>query len=449
MTAEEINFDGIVGPTHNYSGLSYGNIASIEHKSMTSSPKQAALQGLDKMKFLADLGIKQAVLPPHNRPHIPTLHRLGFTGSPEQVIAKASKEDRDLFWACCSAAPMWTANSAIVSPSSDTANGRVHFTPANLSSKFHRSLEHQTTGRVLQAIFPSPLYFTHHPALPPGKHLACEGAANHLRFCHEYGGMGVEMFVWGAYGLRQNTLASKNFPARQTFEASEATARIHGLYPERTIFAQQSPTAIDAGVFHNDVASVNNGNLFLFHEQAFVGMATVLQEIEEKVKRYCDTEIHLIKVPTQSVSIADAVQSYLFNSQIVTLPNQSIVMIVPTECQEVPSVSEFLEDLLQSPENPIIDIHYLPLRQSMRNGGGPACLRLRVVLNEKELDATNPNVFLTDKLYQQLKEWIETYYRDELTPHDLADPQFYHTNEEALDALSRLLNLGNIYDFQQ
>ena len=27
--AYEVNFDGLVGPTHNYAGLSYGNVASL------------------------------------------------------------------------------------------------------------------------------------------------------------------------------------------------------------------------------------------------------------------------------------------------------------------------------------------------------------------------------------------------------------------------------------
>ena len=58
----EANFDGLVGPTHNYAGLSVGNVASLNNAKNTSNPKQAAKQGLAKMKALADLGMVQGVL---------------------------------------------------------------------------------------------------------------------------------------------------------------------------------------------------------------------------------------------------------------------------------------------------------------------------------------------------------------------------------------------------
>src|SRR3954449_10665729 len=96
MTEHEVNFDGIVGPTHNYAGLSFGNVASMSHRRAVSSPKQAALQGLAKMKFLHGLGVMQAVLPPHERPHLPTLRRLGFTGDDADILAKVVREDPTL-----------------------------------------------------------------------------------------------------------------------------------------------------------------------------------------------------------------------------------------------------------------------------------------------------------------------------------------------------------------
>src|SRR5437762_7539014 len=137
MPLHQVNFDCIVGPTHNYAGLSYGNVASMKHKHAVSSPRAAALEGLEKMRFLASLGVRQAVLPPHERPHLPTLRRLGFHGSDAEVLAKVHKENPVLLAAASSSSAMWTANAATVSPSADTADGRVQFTPANLLTQFH------------------------------------------------------------------------------------------------------------------------------------------------------------------------------------------------------------------------------------------------------------------------------------------------------------------------
>lgn len=436
MTSYEVNFDGIVGPTHNYSGLSYGNVASINYQQSVSNPKQAALQGLNKMKFLADLGIKQAVVPPQHRPHIATLRALGFTGSDQDIIRRAFKESPSLFFSCCSASSMWTANAATVSPSSDNADGRVHITPANLSNKFHRSIEASETAHFLKSIFPDGKHFVHHSALLAGNGLADEGAANHTRFCKTFGEGGVQLFVFGRYAL--GTAATESplkYPARHTFEASQTIARLHQLRREMTVFAQQNPLAIDAGVFHNDVISVGHENLFFYHELAFVNTDAVVEEICEKMESHCNTKMTLIKVSAKQVPLEDAVKSYMFNSQIVSSPDQKKVLIAPTECQNVPSVKAFFDTM------PIDQIHYLNLRESMQNGGGPACLRLRVVLNEKELAATHQHIFLTDALYKRLTDWVQRHYRDSLRPEDLADPQLYMESENAMSDLKHILKL--------
>ena len=137
QTGFEVNFDGLVGPTHNYAGLSSGNVASTSNKGDTSSPKAAAKQGLKKAMSLAELGLKQGVLAPHARPDLKTLRRLGFTGSDTEVIERAGKKAPEILAACYSASAMWTANAATVSPSADSSDGKVHFTPANLNNKFH------------------------------------------------------------------------------------------------------------------------------------------------------------------------------------------------------------------------------------------------------------------------------------------------------------------------
>lgn len=447
LNGYEINFDGIVGPTHHYGGLSYGNVASMEHQQLPSNPKAAALQGLQKMKFLMDLGIKQAVLPPHERPHILTLRNLGFTGSDNNIILAASQAIPEIFLACCSSSAMWSANAATISPSRDSQDGHVHITPANLSSKFHRSIEPPTTALVLKAIFHDANHFIHHPILPPGSHFADEGAANHTRFSDGAASAGVQLFAYGRRAFKQ-AVTPQIYPARQTFEASQAIVQRHQLHPDRVIIAQQNPQAIDAGVFHNDVISVGHETLFLYHTAAFVDTEAVIAEIRQKVERHCKKNMILLPVDETRISIREAVATYLFNCQIVTLKDQSMVVIAPSECEETQCVKNFLESIVQDPLNPIGAVHYFNLRESMCNGGGPACLRLRVELTEEELAAANPSVFLDDKLYEALAAWVHRHYRDRLLPQDLVDPELHVESQHALDELSQLLQLGSIYSFQ-
>lgn len=443
----EVNLDGIVGPTHNYSGLSYGNIPSAQHQYSSSNPKEAALQGLEKMKFLADLGLVQGVLPPQERPHLPTLKALGFSGTDSGIITAVFAQAPELLYAVSSAASMWAANAATVCPSMDSIDQHVHFTAANLSSKFHRSIEYKTTERVLKAIFKNPIYFKHHQTLPP-THFSDEGAANHSRFSGQYGMTGVQLFVYGKRTFTENSLGPKVFPARQSYEASLAISRLHQLYPDRVVFAQQHPAAIDAGAFHNDVVAIGNLNFFLFHELAFIGKEAIIEEIKLKVAKSCDTEMIFCEVKNEQIPLQDAINSYLFNSQIVDVPETGMCLIAPLECQENERIRKYIENMLQSKENPIRQVHYFNLRQSMHNGGGPACLRLRVVLNENELSAAHPHVFLNDLLYRKLTDWVKKHYRDRLVPKDLADPHLLLESQHALDDLTKILQIGQIYDFQ-
>ncbi|WP_448216044.1 N-succinylarginine dihydrolase [Endozoicomonas sp. 2B-B] len=441
----EANFDGLVGPTHNYAGLSLGNIASTHHQSAPSNPKQAALQGLAKMKALHDMGLVQGVLAPQERPDVYTLRKLGFSGSDEQVLAEASRQVPKILAACSSASTMWTANAASVSPSADTTSGTVHFTPANLCSKFHRSIEHEITGRILKAVFSSEEHFTHHPALVSSSHFGDEGAANHTRFCQNYGDEGVEFFVYGRYSFDDARPAPTKFPARQSLEASQAVARIHQLNTSRTVFAQQNPEVIDQGVFHNDVIAVGNRNVLLCHEKAFLNQAQVYNDLKNAYGR---DDFCIIEVPESQIRLETAVKSYLFNSQLLSTSDRDMTIVVPSDCQSDRQVATYLEGLVAS-DNPINDIKVFDLRQSMNNGGGPACLRLRVVLTSEELAATNQACLINDTLYVTLCHWVEKHYRDRLTEADLADPELLIESRTALDELTGLLKLGSIYQFQQ
>ncbi|MEI6003293.1 N-succinylarginine dihydrolase [Paraburkholderia bengalensis] len=446
MQAIEANFDGLVGPTHNYAGLSFGNVASQNNDKSIANPKAAAKQGLRKMKQLADLGFSQGVLPPQERPSMRLLRELGFSGDDASVIARVAQNAPELLAAASSASAMWTANAATVSPSADTHDGRVHFTPANLTSKLHRAIEHQATARTLRAIFADPARFVVHEALPGTPALGDEGAANHTRFCAQYGAKGVEFFVYGRSEYRRGA-EPKRYPARQTFEASRAVAHRHGLADDATVYAQQTPEVIDAGVFHNDVIAVGNARTLFCHQLAFVDQNAVYDELRAKLSKL-NGEFNVIEVPEAQVTVADAVSSYLFNSQLLLNRDGRQVLVVPQECRENPRVAAYLDELVASTA-PIDDVLVFDLRESMKNGGGPACLRLRVVLNEAERGAVTPGVWIDDTLFARLDGWIEKHYRDRLAPTDLTDPQLLVESRTALDELTQILGLGSLYDFQR
>lgn len=446
MSAHEVNFDGLVGPTHNYGGLSYGNVASQSNSQAVSSPKEAALQGLAKMKALMEMGFQQGVLAPQERPNVAALRSLGFVGTDAQVIEKAARDAMPLLAACSSASSMWTANACTVSPSADTADGRVHFTAANLNCKFHRSIEHPTTSRVLAAMFADERHFAHHAALPAVAQFGDEGAANHTRFCKGYGEAGVEFFVFGRSAFDSRFPAPSRYPARQTLEASQAVARLHGLSGAGVVYAQQNPAVIDQGVFHNDVIAVGNGEVLFHHQDAFLETDKVLAELHDKLGRV-GGRFQAVCVPREAVTVEDAVRSYLFNSQLLSRADGSMLLVVPEECRNNARVWHYLQTLTAE-DGPIREVKVFDLKQSMQNGGGPACLRLRVALKDNELAAVNPGVILTPSLYDTLTAWVEKHYRDRLSESDLADPQLLTECRTALDELTQILKLGAVYPFQ-
>jgi len=439
----DVNFDGIPGPTHNYSGLAHGNLAAEKNARLVANPREAALQGLAKARALAARGYAQAVLPPHERPDVAALRSLGFSGRDGEVVARAAREAPQLLAACSSAAAMWVANAATVSPSADTADARVHLTPANLVSHFHRSLEAATTTRVLRAIFADPKHFEVHAPLPAAPQFGDEGAANFTRFAAGGETGGVELFVYGRAAFDATAPAPQRYPARQTREASAALARRHGIDPARTVFAQQLPAAIDAGVFHNDVIAVGHGTLLFCHEQAWVAQDSVIAELRAKV----GAAFAPIVVPADAVSLADAVATYLFNGQLLPRAEGGYLLVAPSECRENPRVAAYLDELLQG-GRPIEEMLTFDLRQSMRNGGGPACLRLSVTLTAAERAAIPARVFLDDALATDLDRWVRTHYRDRLAPEDLGDPALVDESRRALDELTRILALPAVYPFQ-
>lgn len=448
----EVNFDGLVGPTHNYAGLSYGNVASTSNVGSVSRPRAAALQGVAKMRRLLALGVPQGVLPPHERPHIQTLRAMGFSGDDARVIEAAAKADPVLLAQVCSASPMWTANAATVAPAPDTHDARSHFLAANLVSMFHRSIEHQTTTRILGAIFSNADRFVVHPALPSSPATGDEGAANHTRLWDDSKSgsptTAIHLFVYGVAASEKSARKPVKFPARQTLEASRAAARTLAINPDsaRTLFVQQNPDVIDAGVFHNDVIAVGSGRVLLYHQEAFVSEDATIAEIRALLPALVP-----IRISTDEVSVVAAVRSYLFNSQLLALAPDRYVLLAPLEAQNEPTVRAAIERIVADPANPLSEAVYLDVRESMRNGGGPACLRLRVPLSTVDLQAVTSGCVMDESRLTALEAWINSHYRESLTPADLADPSLLRETRDALDALTRpeLLGLGTIYDFQR
>lgn len=436
--AHEVNFDGLIGPSHNYGGLSDGNLASAANAGDVANPREAALQGLEKMRMLVRHGLVQGVLPPLPRPNLDLLVSAGFHGTDAQIIEQAARTAPRLLKAAYSASSMWTANAATVSPSADTRDGRLHLTTANLSTMLHRSQEHPDTTASLVSIFADDERFAVHGALPMHPDFSDEGAANHVRLCASHGAAGVELFVYG----RDAGESMAGFPARQTRLASESVARAHGLDPARSVFIRQSRAAIDAGAFHNDVVSVGALDTLFFHELAFENSEAALSDVRSAAAGVFDFKP--VMVPADEVPIEDAIRAYLFNSQLLKLPGEDrLVIVAPTETEETDSTRAYCERLVSS-NGPIGKVIYADVRQSMRNGGGPACLRLRVAMTDDEIDACHQGVLLDEDTIDDLQAVVRKTYRDRLEAPDLADPEFANECRTAREALLEVLDLQGL-----
>ncbi|MEG3176213.1 N-succinylarginine dihydrolase [Sphingomonas sp. RB3P16] len=423
----EINFDGLVGPSHNYAGLSFGNIASASNAGAVSSPRAAALQGIAKMRHMLALGLPQGLLLPHDRPDATWLRTLGFAGDDDAVLAAAWRETPDLLRNVAAASAMWTANAATVSPAPDTGDGRCHLSVANLSTMLHRSLEAPQTARQLRLAFGDTQHFVVHDALPAA--LGDEGAANFMRLAPTHGARGIELFV---YGVRRDT----GFPARQNKLASAAIARRHGIDPADLLLVEQSAAAIAAGAFHNDVVAVANETVLFTHEQAFEDPKVVYAFIRERLP-----EAIIVEVPAARVSLEAAIASYLFNSQLVTLPDGGMALIVPGECRAQPEVWAWLQELIAG-NGPIRSVEILNLRESMRNGGGPACLRLRVAVDDAAHAAIDPRFLLDPARCDQIEALVDRHWPERIAPADLGDPALWQQCRSARAALLALLGFG-------
>lgn len=414
MSLREINFDGIVGPSHNYAGLSLGNIASASHKGDPSYPRAAALQGVAKMRHNLGLGLAQGFLLPLPRPNRAFL----------EAIAPDEDTPPALVAAAWSASSMWTANAATVSPAPDTRDGKCHLTPANLVTMPHRAQEWQDTKAQLDLTFGGDGFVVHDAVMPS---FGDEGAANHMRFCEGHDAPGVEVFVWGRQGGR--------FPARQHEQASRIVARSHGLDPARAVFIEQNPEAIAAGAFHNDVVSVANERVLFTHERAFADQAGAYDAI-----RAAFPALQVVEVPEASVSLEEAIRTYLFNAQLVSLPEGGMALVVPSECRESESVWSWVETMLGS-NGPIRQVLPVDVRQSMANGGGPACLRLRVVADP---DAVDSRFMVDEAKAERIEQVVAQTWPEQIDPADIGSDGLARSVIDARRALLDALELSEL-----
>ncbi len=430
---------GLPGPTHNYGGLSGDNVASSLNRGSVSSPKQAALQALELVRLLRSLGVVAAVLPPQIRPHLPVL-REHFSGSDDEVIREAARQKPALLEKMTSSSAMWTANAATVTAASDSTGGKLHLTVANLHTNLHRRIEAADTHRVLSAIFKTVPHAQVHAPLDAGRGVRDEGAANHMRLAPNHSASGLNVYVYGADG-------SKDDPptARQTLSAFQEITRQHEVPAERALFIKQHPDVIRSGVFHNDVIAVSNGNVLLAHESAYAGGMADIQRISDHYQRLTGESLHALVISRAQLEVEEAVHTYFFNSQIITRPDGGMTVIAPTETRDLYAgkAARVMESLARGSDNPIDDIRFADLRQSMNNGGGPACLRLRVVMDEVQIAAikASVNVLADDALLSGLEEIITSQYPAELEPQMLGNPELYHRCRAILARMSSLMKL--------
>ena len=435
----EINFDGIIGPTHNYAGLSQGNLASQKNLHQTSNPQAAALQGLDKMRLIMEQGIPQGFFLPHERPHLPTLRKLGFGGTDEEVINQVAKKNPALLKNIYSASSMWAANAATFSPSIDSYDQNIHITPANLNSMFHRSIEHEFTKVQLELMFGVAAQV--HAPIKNISGYGDEGAANHLRVSAQHLKPGFQIFVFGssAFEVHQGIIA------RQAEEISQAVSTQHQLDPDRVLFLKQNEQAINSGSFHNDIVSLANEEVFIFHQEAFadrVELERVLHHLKDHVMGF-----HPIEILSEDISLDNLVSSYLLNSQLITVKNNEMMMLLPEEVQNHPNCMRWLDEIRSS--SPIKHLEFVDIRQSMMNGGGPACLRFKTVVNSDEFDQINKKFILSPEKLMNMRALVSKHFRDKLNPEDLLDIKLMQESFSFLDELTQLLELGCIYHFQK
>jgi len=424
---------GLPGPSHFFGGLSPGNIASLAHAGQRSHPRAAAQQCVTLMRQVVALGRPVLLLPPLPRPDFNFLAACGFSGELREVVIRAHIEAPRLLQMAWSSAAMWTANLGTVAPGTDS-DGITRLVLANCAATAHRSREAELRLPQLQALFATVPRLRIEAAIPGLVALGDEGAANHTRLCVAaapgYAGpaTGVHLFVHGtAAGLSPERLP-QHFPARQTLAASMAVARRLDIPAPLCLHARQHPSAIDAGAFHHDVIGVGDGHRLLLHQHALVDQDRVLLQLRMLVPG-----LEIAEISAEELSLTEAVGSYLFNSLLL-----GDCLVAPQQCR-TGKPAAVIERLLA--RGFIRQVDFVAVDESMANGGGPACLRLRLPLDTQQWAAVPAGMRMDPAQLDVLAAWIDRHYRSDVTLEDLADSDLPGEHACALADLSHLLAL--------
>lgn len=183
-----------------------------------------------------------------------------------------------------------------------------------------------------------------------------------------------------------------------------------------------------------DAVAVSNENVLFVHSHAFEEREWIYDTIRKSVP-----SVQIIEAPVDRVSLADAVSSYLFNSQLVTLPDGQTALIAPSECRENAAVWAWLNDSIVG-QTAITRIEVIDVRESMRNGGGPACLRLRVAMSDAAVVAVDQRFLVNESTCDRLERIIEGHWPEQIAASDLSNAELWATCRAARQTL--LATLG-------
>ncbi|AMV32107.1 N-succinylarginine dihydrolase [Pirellula sp. SH-Sr6A] len=440
----EFNIDGLIGPTHHFGGLGVGNVASESNRNKIAHPRSAALEGLSKIRKLYELGVPQFYLPPPGRPNWDWMMALGFQSQDAKDWSRCAKQFPSLFSSSLSSSFMWMANAATCSSRVDTTDGIGRLVIANLAASLHRGQESPERHHQLRHLFQRLDTIEVIEALPSLVPLRDEGAANAMRCWNPSNHQGIYVFVFGEtyQGITRSIASGETrvqrgvYPSRQTSLASQLIARSLRIPDSRSVFVQQHPQAIDAGVFHNDVIATSHEDFLLLHERAYLDQSTELDRISETFRKECGGELSIFVITEDELPLSEAVATYLFNSQIVTRSDGSWCMFCPIECMTSPAVTQVLQRI-QSQEPRLGEIEFVSLRESMANGGGPACLRLRVYASDEEIEQIPLGARIQDESLFYLERLIASEYPDSVQLDDFLDLQLVNHCRRVSEAISQ------------
>jgi succinylarginine dihydrolase len=114
--------------------------------------------------------------------------------------------------------------------------------------------------------------------------------------------------------------------------------------------------------------------------------------------------------------------------------------VVPSEAWDSASVRHWLDATLAG-NGPIRRVIPVDVRQSMANGGGPACLRLRVVADPATID---PRFLVDDAKLDWVADVVRRHWPEQIHHDDLQSAALIGDVEGARAALLEALDLGQL-----